>query len=153
MLLEFTRFSQAFRNSFRKCPALNICCEKLEARGFTWELPGSHAKVFVDPVDFADVAVIAPLHKLRPFHVIAAAGFVALVKQVIEELPKREKVKLRQSSPFIIVHPECEEEATSSPESLESPCDSFPMKVVRTFVHVPVPSSLCSTITSGPNTV
>jgi len=127
---------------------LNACCEQLGAWGFPWELPDSHAKVFVDPASFPAVSKSARSQSLKPLHVIVAARFEATVKQVIEALPKREKVKLRQTSPFTI-----EDEAASPSDSAESHCANWQVGTTRTFVHVHVPNSLCSTITSGPNTV
>lgn len=115
-----------------------------------WELPDSHAKVFIDPEDFTAVAKAARFHSpsLKPLHVIVATRLEGFVRRVIEALPKREKIKLRRALPFFVV-----EELASSPESSKSYCANLQIEVANTFIQVRVPKSLCSTVTSGPNTV
>lgn len=127
---------------------MSACCQCLKEHGHLCLLPNSGARVFVDPEDFVSVAAAARLHSLKPSHVIVAESFESIVKCVVEAVPKKQKIYLRQVSPFYVV-PAVPKKERACSESVAS----FQVSVTRTFIHVELPNSLCSTLTSGPNTV
>lgn len=95
---------------------------------------------------------------LKPRHVIVSDEFNDALQEAIGSLRGGDRVKQKQRSPFIIT---ATEHATAPAERsddvsgggpAEEARNVFPYIVKRTFIHIPVASSLCSGPSSSPKT-
>jgi len=147
-LWAFSRCPESFRQALQSCSELTACQQLLRDSECAPELP-SGVKLFVHPYHYAAVVQAVAGRDLRASHIIVAQEFERFVTQAIEGLPKRYKVYFR-SSEALSLPPE-EPDVASSTENL--PVDMcIPVNIVRTFIHLDVPSSLYSK-SCGPKTV
>lgn len=173
-VLTYSRSTQMFREALMQGPQLQPCRQALEDAGFHAELPCG-AKVFVQPELYEAVVRELEGQDLKPRHVIVAEEFERCVDAAIRSLPskeqsrpKGEKIGLRVPFPTPGVrgnHPASsasavaassfprEQDTLDSDSEQDGSGDNIIYQVCRTFIHVPLPSSMQSKPSTGPKTV
>ncbi|CAK0813978.1 unnamed protein product [Prorocentrum cordatum] len=138
ILLEFSRNPKHYHERFTQCEELRKYRDGLTDAGVPWQLP-SLAKVFVRPSNYD-----AALEALRIFgltlegrHVLAEPELEETVIGVAEKRAERVRLSGRAVVPMGLAG-----------VSLQA---DTKINVTRTFVHLEIPSSLCSEY-SGPVT-
>lgn len=138
ILLEFSRDPMSYHERFMRCEELRNYREVMTDAGVPWQLP-SLAKVFARPSKYA-----AALQALQMFgltlegrHVLAEPELKESVVKVAEN--RAERIKLSGSAVVPLGHAEALVQA------------DVKIEVIRPFVHLKIPSSLCSEY-SGPVT-
>lgn len=141
ILLEFSRDPRSYHDKLRECQELKECRDALEKAGAASELP-SLAKVFVPPemYDATMEAVRIFGLELRGRHVLVTPEFEETVKHVVHVPGNPEKV--RPTGRGIVP-------LGFAGASLQADAK---IEVTHTFVHIKIPSSLCSERQSGPVT-
>jgi hypothetical protein len=157
VVLQYSQSGEWFRRALMEGPELQEQRAKLNGAGFSPALP-SGAKIFVDPQAFQ--AVVQHLEEegweLKKSHVIVAKDFENKVRAVVEAArdatARREhgncKVKSHTELSIPLSH-----EMTSETSTLPPACDMPAFILKRTFVHVPIPSSMWSSSSVHPATV
>lgn len=128
VLLEFARSPKQFLHALQYAPELEECRRAMSSSGCPFTVKGG-AKVFVRPERYAGVMKAIQGKQLKPRHVIIADEFEDLLELAIHNIGKGVKTKSKAFIP---------------PE---------PMVEKRTFLEVPLPSSLRSDPRSDPATV
>jgi hypothetical protein len=138
ILLEFSRDPESYRKRLMRCEELRNYRDALTDAGFPWQLP-SLTKVFASPSKYA-----AALEALRIFgltlqgrHVLAEPELEELVVRVAENRAERVKLSGRAVIPLSLAEASVQADVK--------------IRVTHTFVHLKIPSSLCSEY-SGPVT-
>lgn len=133
VLLEVDRTRGDLRSALLEGEALKEVRGALERSGHAVELPDCGAKVFVRPDQYAAVLTALADKKLQPRHIAVSAELEGVVTSIIDGA-KHTSVKRR-----------CV--AETEPTISEEP--SVRVRVKRTFIHLELPSSLCSAPSSS----
>jgi Flp pilus assembly protein TadD len=152
VICEYSRNEQWFRKGLSTAPELAERRKAIVDAGFNIEL-GCGAKCFVTPqfFDIVENALIERGLELDKRHVIIDADMEHLLHQVVERnrqaTPRSERgsFKLKGKSMADV------NVATTSSSSPSSPSSSW--MVHRTFIHIPIPSSLLSACSLAPATM
>lgn len=83
---------------------------------------------------------------LGPGHVILLEELESILMKALNCLPRKYKISMQSRD---IIHGDEKQEESDDQE----PQDPVPFNIVRSFIHVRVPSSLYSQPSSGPRTV
>lgn len=162
-LLEYSRSPQSFRSCFLTCPKLQECHALLIDNGYDTELP-SGAKIFVSPDQFQPVmqTLSAECWELKPRHIIVNDDFEEAVVQTVNSLRSSDRIKQKTRAVLELGkdldHAQASTEpsvdfdestgegaATACPQrSVGADLEAVPFIVKRTFIHIPVQSSLWS---------
>lgn len=142
ILLKFSRSPQTFLQSLLKAPELADCRHALDEHGLSVQLEGG-AKAFVKPENYQAVmkAIYLGGWKLYTEHVVVDPDLDALVVDIVKRMPKKEKVYPRSRSVI-----------PTGLAGMAACDDGCRITVTRTFIHISVPSSMCSTQSDGPKT-
>lgn len=116
-LLEYARSPKEFRQALLDSTALSKCRSALECNGFSPQTAG-HAAIFLRPEDYPSVQDVIKEWELKPRHIIVAAEFETAVHEALNDIGKGVKIKHSSFVP--------------------------PAMVKRTFIDVPLPSSMRS---------
>lgn len=141
-LLTYSRSPKSFRDVLMKGPDLSACRSALESQGFLVELQ-SGTKIFVEPDVYPAVMEAIQLgdFKLAREHVIVSPQLESTVRKLVDDLPKKDKVYARGPHSKV---PLGLADIASLGESM--------VLVSRTFIHIKVPNSMCSSTAEGPLT-
>jgi len=179
-VIQYSRHPSILRSALLEGEELRICRDALAANGFSAEQP-SGAKVFVLPEQFDSVLSAIDSLDLKPWHVVVSEEFEKAVDQAVKRLPSQAQVREKQrthvpSGPCAscgMVTPRftcqrcnlvrycsrgCQQQNWRDHKKLciasqENVDDSgFPVVLKRTFLEVPVQSSLRSSQVSGDKT-
>mmetsp|Transcript_106957 Transcript_106957/g.190164 ORF Transcript_106957/g.190164 Transcript_106957/m.190164 type:complete len:693 (-) Transcript_106957:325-2403(-) len=149
VLLEFKRDPECFHKALLTAEILQNCRADLDRHGHKVQLE-SGAKLFVSPGMYEHACEVAEARSLKPRHVLLEPKFEAAVMSAVENLPSNQQVRLKPSRGdnnilvFVLKHPQ-------SPRGPYRPSkpgvnleNSFDLEVHRTFLEIPLPSSLHS---------
>eukprot|EP00933_Yihiella_yeosuensis_P081228 TRINITY_DN94791_c0_g1_i1.p1 TRINITY_DN94791_c0_g1~~TRINITY_DN94791_c0_g1_i1.p1 ORF type:complete len:678 (-),score=97.93 TRINITY_DN94791_c0_g1_i1:405-2213(-) len=164
ILLEFSRNPKSFFDALNACPKLQACKSALETVGLSSLLPDSGAHIFVSPGTWhaALDAISREDWNLKKRHVIVAEEFEDTVKQAVAHIPSRDQVRLKCREATGAEEGVAPEQAASSQRGKDAKPQNaskedqeiFPDLVVkRTFLYVPIESSIYSGPSVGAKTV
>jgi len=132
VLLKVSRDPAGYHEQLDHCAELQECRDILAAAGKAFKLP-SGARVFVDPVQYEAAKKAAELKGgLTPQNVLVSQHYEDLVVMVIKRIPCNSKVRVQ-----------CNAKIPSGVVS-EAISSGIDLEISRSFIHVPVPSSLRS---------
>jgi len=146
LCLEFSRTPKSFHEALDTSTILMECHNDLNAVGLCCKLE-SGTRLYLLPEQHADtVRAIVDLN-LQSRHVVASARFVEAVTQAIAAIKGREQVreKKRQRVDY-------EQEFSNASKNESDLGVEIPVLIKNTFIHIPLPASLCSMSSSGPAT-
>jgi len=128
LVLEYARSPKEFLNALMLAPELAECRDALSREDYSWKLK-SGANIFVQPEHYKSVVAALKGRQLKPRHVIIAKEFEHSLNEALRDIGKGVRAKSVGTLPpaFTVIK--------------------------RTFLHVPVPSSLRSEPNSDPVTV
>jgi len=153
VVLKLSQSKSWLPSALLEGPELQMEREALVQAGFSPKLP-SGAKIFVPPEAFVTVERYFKMQglQLKTSHIVVSADMERKVMAVVEAA--REAATRRESGSCKVTKrmEVSVEEANESPQptTIEA---ALRYEVKRTFVHVPIPSSLCSTLSTAPITV
>mmetsp|Transcript_55096 Transcript_55096/g.98305 ORF Transcript_55096/g.98305 Transcript_55096/m.98305 type:complete len:679 (+) Transcript_55096:45-2081(+) len=179
VLLDFSRNPKIFQEALHGCPELQACTQCLETASLPSQLE-SGARIFVGPGIFhaALDAIAREGWDLQKRHVVVAQEFEDVVMLAIAKLPSRAQVRLKGRQTAATLHGAAETAAGSSQgDQNQEPAgtsgdaepqhartqrndtqddeqveEMYPRLVKRTFIHIPVESSMCSGPSLGAKT-
>jgi len=154
VILEYSRNDSWFRRALMEGPELDEVRLALHSQGLNPEL-SSGAKCFAPPSLFP--GVVQALHdgkiELDRRHVVVAQEIEGVVKRAIENgqqlTTRRERGSFKMKARTEINLPS--EHDAQQPEQQDLVCPPLQL-VKRTFIHVPVPSSMRSASSEHPRT-
>jgi hypothetical protein len=108
-LLHFKRNPEIFRQCLEDHVSLKSCRDALAEAGHEWNLP-SGAKIFVQPWQYQQTIDALeqgewPVHKLRPYHVVAAENLLPIVEESLSGVPCRQGARVKKRSAIGIAQP------------------------------------------------
>jgi len=125
LLLQFSRSTEAFQNALSTSRVLEPVLAALSVAGHRPKLP-SGAMILTDPAHFTAALVSVAGQVLQPCHVIVTESLEPLVHDVVDQLPRKQKIRLRRAEPVGYV-----EQSQNQGEELRV------ILVRRTFLEVP----------------
>lgn len=177
-VIEFSRHPQVLRQALLEGQLLSKCRDALTSQGLAPEL-SSGAKVFVQPEHFTPVTEAVASMNLKPWHVVTSDEFEPLVMTTVQGLPGRAQVREKGRTSFVSQDVPCCACGAEKPRFRCQRCRSVfycsqacqqrdwrlhrgsclgssgdcgaevPVVVNRTFLDVPMKSSLRSSAVSG----
>lgn len=144
--LEFSRTPKSFHEALDESTILKNCHDTIKSHGLRCKLE-SGTRLYVMPDQLSETLRAVADLKLQSRHVVASDRFAQEVVQAIASIKDSEQVreKKRQRVHFA-------EELSKEPENDFNSGDEIPLLISKTFIHIPLPSSLCSAPSSGPVT-
>jgi len=101
-LVKFTRAGKALQIALHGRELEQVRAHMEEA-GHSCHLKHSGASVFLYPDHYDRILKVVPLQTLRPHHVLIADAFLPLLKDEVNKLPSRAKVRPNSVQPFALV--------------------------------------------------
>lgn len=150
LIIKFSQSKSWLPSALLEGPALQREREALVRAGFSPKLP-SGAKIFVPPEAFLQVTRHLEMQglKLKTSHVVISADLedklMAVVEAAREVATRRERGSCKVKSRM--------ELSVKDEDHVRSGATVPHYEVKRTFIHVPIPSSMHSTLSIQPSTV
>eukprot|EP00435_Cladocopium_sp_Y103_P073330 s78_g43.t1 len=163
-LLEFSRSPSSFLEALLNHPALQACADGLAAKVTdVWAEAGppllkSGAKMFVNPeqVPLVLEQIRAEGWQLKPRHVIVNDQYEEAVVEAVSGIRSRDRVVQKRCSEIGAFGASISGQAGGSSDPGEKPEEASQSEwlsvVKRTFIHLPIPSSMWSGPSSGQKT-
>jgi len=179
-IIQFSRHPSMLRAALLEGIELKACREALAAEGFSPEQP-SGAKVFVKPSQFDSVLSATASLDLKPWHFVVSDEFEKAVDEAVKSLPSKAQVREKQrcrvpAGPCAscgAINPRftckrcnlacycskrCQQQdwrehrKVCMPLQAEIDDSGFPVVLKRSFLEVPIQTSLRSSPASGKQT-
>jgi len=155
VLLEFSRNPQPFHAALLESPELEECRQLLQHKRLELQLAGG-AKLFVRPEMYQYALDIATSRDLQPRHVLLEAELEGAVMAALTSLPSKLQVRVKNKNENVWVFaPKSLSAGISHNLSLRPTAgrvagvqEEVTWHVTRTFIEVPLDSSLCSSMCS-----
>jgi hypothetical protein len=144
-LLEFSRTPKSFHEALDKSVILTHCHDAMKSLGLCCKLE-SGTRLYVMPEQHSETLRAVADLKLQSRHVVAFDRFVNAVIQAIDSIESRDQVREKKRQRVHL------EEIAKEPENDTNSLSEIPILTSKTFIHIPLPSSLCSEASSGPVT-
>eukprot|EP00928_Gymnodinium_smaydae_P081218 TRINITY_DN64771_c0_g1_i1.p1 TRINITY_DN64771_c0_g1~~TRINITY_DN64771_c0_g1_i1.p1 ORF type:complete len:615 (+),score=50.05 TRINITY_DN64771_c0_g1_i1:70-1914(+) len=144
--LEFSRTPKSFHAALDMSSVLKECQHVMKEAGFACKLE-SGTRLYLLPEQYDGTRrAIADLN-LQSRHVVTSARFVLAVTDAIAGIHSREQVKEKKRQRLHV-----EQEVANTSDTQNEFDFDVPRLIKNTFIHIPLPTSLCSMSSSGPVT-